>query len=262
MFANLKEIKRRMRNIEEELKRIESSMKRLPDGELFCAKNGRHYKWVIKKDNVHEYLPKKDRELAQRLAVKKYYDMKKQDLIIELEACRAYLRKLDGRREKSEEILLHEAYGSLMGKGLVFGQKELSEWQNAEYEKCSKNPEKLNVKGTGGRLLRSKSEVIIDRILYSAGIPFHYEEKLELNNAVFYPDFTIRHPKNGKIFYWEHFGLMDNQEYINSACFKLRTYCENGIVPSINLIVTYETKEHPLQIDDVEELVKKYFSAD
>lgn len=262
MYANLNEIKRRMKNIEHELERIESYIGKLPEGELFCAKNGKHYKWVIKKDNVNEYLPKKNMELAQRLAMKKYFSMRRQDLLAELKACRAYLRGLEGRSEKAQKILTHEGYGALMGSGIVPDRRDLVQWQNSEYEKCKNYPEKLKVKGTQGKFLRSKSEAIIDRILYNAGIPFHYEEKLELDSVVFYPDFTIKHPFTGKIFYWEHFGLMDNQEYIANACLKLRSYCENGIVPSINLIVTWETKEHPIQIDDVEELVKKYFSKE
>ena len=36
-------------------------------------------------------------------------------------------------------------------------------------------------------------------------------------------------------------------------------YCENGIIPGINLILTYETKENPLSIDQVEKIVKEYF---
>jgi hypothetical protein len=74
-----------------------------------------------------------------------------------------------------------------------------------------------------------------------------------------YPDFTTRHPKTGQVYYWEHFGLMDQPEYINRACQKIKMYCENGIIPGINLILTYETKENPLSIDQVEKIVKEYF---
>lgn len=147
----------------------------------------------------------------------------------------------------------------LLGGNAISTKTELEIWKNAEYERNTNYPEKLNVKGTQGKLLRSKSEAIIDRILYNAGIPFHYEEKLVLKNTFFYPDFTIRHPRTGAVYYWEHFGMMDNQDYINNSCIKLRTYCENGIVPSVNLILTYETLEHPLGIDDVEWLVSRYF---
>lgn len=121
----------------------------------------------------------------------------------------------------------------LLGGNAISTKTELEIWKNAEYERNTNYPEKLNVKGT--------------------------QEKLVLKNTFFYPDFTIRHPRTGAVYYWEHFGMMDNQDYINNSCIKLRTYCENGIVPSVNLILTYETMEHPLGIDDVEWLVSRYF---
>ena len=43
------------------------------------------------------------------------------------------------------------------------------------------------------KMLRSKSEAIIDRMLYQNKIPFHYEEKLVLDGIILYPDFVIRH---------------------------------------------------------------------
>ncbi len=154
MYANLSEIKRRMKNIEQEIERIEAYIGKLPEGELFCAKNGKHYKWVIKKDNVNEYLPKKNMELAQRLAVKKYFSMRRQDLLAELEACRSYLRGLEGRNEKAQKILTHEGYAALMGSGIVPDRKALQEWQNSEYEKCKNYPEKLRVRGAQGNFQR------------------------------------------------------------------------------------------------------------
>ena len=72
-------------------------------------------------------------------------------------------------------------------------------------------------------------------------------------------DFTIRHPITGEMVYWEHFGLMDEEEYRNSVYKKLKFYCDNGIIPSINLITTYETKQHPLDANHVEAIIKEYF---
>ena len=158
-----------------------------------------------------------------------------------------------------EKFLCNSEYEKLITCEIAPKNKQLVEWENAEFEGNRNFSDKLIVKGTNGKYLRSKSEAIIDRILFNAGIPFHYEEKLELGQFSFYPDFSIKHPDSGKIFYWEHFGMMDNPDYINSACSKIRIYCENGIIPSVNLILTYETKEHPLMIDDIEDIVKKYF---
>jgi ATP-dependent DNA helicase RecQ len=63
-----------------------------------------------------------------------------------------------------------------------------------------------------GELVRSKNEVIIANMLYQAGIPYTYEERLfapDGSNRL--PDFTIRF--NGKVYYWEHLGLLDQEDY-------------------------------------------------
>ena len=96
-------------------------------------------------------------------------------------------------------------------------------------------------------------------VLRSKNIYGPYEEKIVLEGTILYPDFTIRHPKTGEFFYWEHFGMMDNAEYINHACKKFKIYCENGIIPSVSLILSYETQEHPFSINEAERIVTQYF---
>ena len=62
-----------------------------------------------------------------------------------------------------------------------------------------------------------------------------------------YPDFTIRDPSSGKTYYWEHFGMMDQPSYAARTFSKLQLYTSFQIIPSIQLITTYETQEHPLE---------------
>lgn len=259
MFANYTQIKRRIDYIEDELKRIENMEREWPSGELICAKNNKKYKWYLRSENQSIYLPKKEKQLAQKLAAKKYYQLRKKDLQRELSACRMYLGRADNSQSAIERMMQNAEYERLLGRHFNSMDTELAQWTNAEYERNGSHAENLIVQGTGGKFVRSKSEAIIDRTLYYFGVPFRYEDKLILGNSIFYPDFTIRHPKTGRFFYWEHFGIMDNPEYANRACQKIKSYCECGIIPSVNLILTYETKEYPLAIERVERLVKEYF---
>ena len=259
MFANYQEIKKRIRHIEEELHQIEEMEKNWPAGELICTRNSRRYKWYLKNRDQSVYLPKRERKLAQELAQKKYHQLRRTDLKRELSACQKYIHMSETNENLSEKIMKHAEYERLLGGQYQLISRELEDWVKAEYEKNTGYPENLIVKGTQGKMLRSKSEAIIDKMLYSAGIPFRYEDKLVFENMVLYPDFTIRHPLTGKFFYWEHFGLMDDYDYVNRACQKIKIYCDNGIIPSVNLILTYETKDHPLPIDQVEMIIKEYF---
>ncbi|MGN0432084.1 MAG: ATPase [Lachnospiraceae bacterium] len=252
-------VKRRKEEIGRELAKIYDCEKKYPKGELLCAKNNNRYKWYLKEQDKTSYLSKNKRTLAEILAVKKYYHYRKMELECELSACNAYLYKMSSRQNKSEQLLQHPEYRRLLAKHFVPMTDRLMEWQNIDYERCNKHVEALVVKGTLGKMLRSKSEAIIDRLLYQNKIPFHYEEKLVLGGITIYPDFVIRHPVTGEYYYWEHFGMMDDAEYINHACQKIKLYCENGILPSVNLITTYETKEHPLSIEKVEGIIQEYF---
>lgn len=260
MFNNYDAVKSRIKKIEEELMKLEVLQAQLPDGELICAKNETRYKWYLRSRGKSQYLPRRKLELAEKLALKKYYESRYMDLQCELKACEAYARVVASTEaDRAERVLIHPEYERLLAGELTSKSKELVEWMNADYERCLNHPEKLLVKGTQGKLLRSKSEAMIDRVLFSEGIPFRYEEKIVLGGTVMYPDFIIRHPKTGEFFYWEHFGMMDNVEYISHACKKIKTYCENGIIPSINLILSYETKEHPFGINEIERIIAQYF---
>ena len=67
-------------------------------------------------------------------------------------------------------------------------------------------------KTESGDWVRSKSEVIISNILFRLGIKNIYEEKLYYNDTQWIePDFTIE--INGTTWYWEHLGLLGDDEY-------------------------------------------------
>jgi len=97
--------------------------------------------------------------------------------------------------------------------------------------------------------VRSKSELIIANALYQNGIPYRYEAALALGGENRYPDFTICRPSDGKVFIWEHLGLMDQDIYRQRNIEKLSLYARYGFLPFDNLICTYEHDiKNPAQI--------------
>ena len=50
----------------------ESIVNNLPDGKLNCTHNGRYIKWFLSDGNNISYIHKKDRQLASKLALKKF----------------------------------------------------------------------------------------------------------------------------------------------------------------------------------------------
>ena len=244
---------------EQEMRQLESLLKKMPKEDLRCARNGRNYKWFcIKEGCGATYIPKSDRKFAEKLALKKYYESRYEELSHQVKALKYFERQMKKVEGKAEDLLKHEEWGKLLEPIYSVQREDLKIWMEEKYEGGAGYPEHLVYKGSRGKYLRSKSEVIIDMMLYKYGIPFRYEDKLILDNGIcIYPDFTVRHPITGKRMYWEHFGLMDDQEYRNSACKKIKLYCDNGIIPSINLIATFETADHPLDVERVEKIIQE-----
>lgn len=110
-------------------------------------------------------------------------------------------------------------------------------------------------KTESGIWVRSKSEVIIANILYRSGIDFQYEEKLYYNsNQWKEPDFTIRH--NGKTWYWEHLGLLGDEQYNENWQEKKQIFKDLGV---FDFVIT--TKESAVLSNQANELIKKIIAT-
>lgn len=246
MILIYKQILYERERLEKEIKRLEKSLDKFPDGNLICARNGNGYKWYCSDGHKKIYIPKNDRALAQKLATKKFLSTKVADLTNEKEAFDLYLNKHSKTEQLKNLLKDNPEFSNLLPKNLYSIPEELLKWQCEEYEK---NP--ILIKGRGykcqsGHRVRSKSEAIIDTILYEYGLPFRYEEVLILGETKIYPDFTIINPNTRKKYYWENFGMMDNPDYARSAASKIQLYITNQIYPTIDLIMTFETKDNPI----------------
>lgn len=78
-----------------------------------------------------------------------------------------------------------------------------------------------------GHMVRSKSEVIIANLLHDHDVPFDYEVPLRATDGTFYlPDFTVK--VRGETWYWEHWGMLHNQQYRAHREKKLAWYQQHG----------------------------------
>lgn len=246
--------------LEQEIHSIQSTLNSLPDGKLICTRNSNRFKWYISDGHTLKYLPKTQRHHAEQLAQKKYLSSLLKDLTHEKRSLELYLQHHNKNVTHTDKFLQENSgFFELLTPYFKPPSKELSIWMDSTYEKNPKFPEQLTHKSVSGNLVRSKSEVLIDTLLYVNHIPFRYECALHLGEITFYPDFTIRHPQTGQLYYWEHFGLMDDPSYSKNAYSKLQCYSTHGIIPSIQLITTFETKDHPLSSERIEKIISDYF---
>lgn len=212
--------------LDEKISAIQQKLLNYPDGKLICTQNGKYIKWYHSDGHIQTYIPKKKREYAEQLAAKKYWSLRLEEL----------LTNIQSKQPQS-----------------------IHEWLTSPYRHNENYPEQLIHKTAGGLYVRSKSESLIAFFLHMNEIPFRYECELQLGEITVYPDFTIMDPSTGKIYYWEHLGMIDDPTYARSAMMKLQSYIANQIYPTIQLIMTYETKMNPLDTESVEKTIQHYF---
>ncbi len=253
-------IKRKHQQLKQEAESLEAQLIHLPEGKLICIQNGKYIKWYHSHDHQLTYIPKSNRQLAEKLALKTYLSKHLDDINRELIALGYYIRHHKEEPQSALSFLNPSSpYSTLLAPYFTNITPELNSWMQEPYAKNPIFPEQCVHKVFTNLYVRSKSEALIARLLYNNKIPFRYESPLSLGDLIVYPDFTLRHPVTGDYFYWEHFGLMDLEDYRRNTFSKLSLYSTHNIYPGIHLITTYETKEHPLSYEMIENLIKFYF---
>lgn len=173
------------------------AIKSAPEGHLRIAQAHKgqklQYFQITKRgDTKGTYIPHAKQAMARRLAQKDY----------------------DTRliKELSQEIRILQKYLSLTKSGSALTDL---------YTKLSPARRER---------VRSKSEVIIANTLARFNIPYRYEYPLELKNGhTVHPDFLCLNARTRAEFYWEHFGLMDEPDYLERTLAKIKDYAESGI---------------------------------
>ncbi|MGN0350719.1 MAG: ATPase [Roseburia sp.] len=250
-------------HLDEQIQSLQAQLKDFPDGDLLCAKNGVYTKWYLSNGANPIYLSKRNRKTAEILATKKYKSLLLQELLQERDAIDQYLNAHNKNESKSTSLLADSSgYKELLTSYFHSFSTELQQWCTAPYEYNTNHPEHLIHNSISGHKVRSKSESLIANLLYTNKIPYRYECALHFENYTLFPDFTIRHPKTLKTFYWEHFGMMDQPSYCEHTYNKLKLYSSHGIIPSIHLITTYETSNHPLDSEKIQQIIQEYFLCD
>ncbi|MCD8365200.1 MAG: hypothetical protein LUC83_05220 [Clostridiales bacterium] len=247
------------------IRNSEDFLQTAPDGQLWIARRGKYdqyYCW--KKETKQEYprgkyIKQKEQDLAGKLAQKSYFQKILKTARIRLEKVEKFLEDYDADELQKIYTDLKPAWKELVQPIRLQDELFIQQWEQVVYKKREFAPGDQEIYTEKGERVLSKSEKILADKFYMMGIPYRYEFPLELSGiGVIHPDFLLLNRRTRKEYYWEHLGMMDNPEYSVNAMKRVECYIKNNIFPGKQLILTYEAKGYPLNIKNVERLVKEH----
>lgn len=204
-------------------------LEKMPSGKLVKKKaHGKIYYYVSEKDTLRSLLGKY--ELQNRYIEKEFLELENPKLTCNIQLLERFLRKY-------EPLIVSPSL-----------------WDSIEAEQNPYQPEDKRHLYRQIRF-RSKSEAVIASILTSYGIEFKYEPALDLNGQRIYPDFVVRRPRDGKIFIWEHFGMIYDESYLDKTFHKLSEYHLSGYDLWDNLIISFDQSDGSIDLTVIEKII-------
>lgn len=266
----MKSIEHRLRveivELEEIIREAEKRLVNAPQGYLRIQKKKDKVEYYYKNalqgsaSGNGKYMKKSEHHLAKQIVQRDY------DTII-IKRAKERVGVIENFLEKYRKISIGNACEKLgllrrelLDSVIMSDEKFIKQWSCKSYKRKTFIDEEKVLLTERGEYVRSKSEKIIADKLYLLGIPYRYECPIVLQgNITIYPDFTILKMPERKEVYLEHFGMMDDMEYVNKVLYKLNTYEKNGIYLGVNLFLTYETGKNPLNIQSLDEMLRVLF---
>lgn len=248
------------------LKLLNTELMSLPQGQIYFVRNGKNWRWRVRKKDensriVRVRLSKSERKYAAELSHRRYLE----DNIARLEK---RIHMIDQFFKDYPPLLCYPSdleepctdFRDLLTQELHQETDMTDEWRKASYRTNPDRREQCVHKTKAGVMMRSKSEAMIADTLYDLDLPFHYEEEMVVSGIVIHPDFKLpRRDAPNEFMIWEHFGMMDNSSYFLKMLERLRLLHEAGYsFEKGNLICTFESLTHPLDLQTVQMMATLY----
>jgi len=140
--------------LEAKMRFLERALEELPKGKLMCAGNGskgKYAKWYVGTEKGRVYLPKKERKLAEQLALRRLHTAQWEQLRQESKLLKEYelfqeenvysneIKNLISQESPFYELLKNRIAGSWSTEAYI------KQWQEEEYQANCAHPETLEV---------------------------------------------------------------------------------------------------------------------
>lgn len=206
------------------------------------------------------YIKNSERDLVQRIIQKQYDESVIAYAEERMQSIKRFIKAYGKTNLGRVFQKLNSDRKAFVANPILSDEEYIKQWECTPYEGNTNYEIKGEIVTEKGEYVRSKSEKIIADKLYMLGIPYRYECPLVMDNGVIvYPDFTILKVDTREEVYLEHFGMMNDLRYVERAMHKLDMYARNGIYIGVNLWLTFETQDNPLNTRGLDEMLKQIF---
>ena len=256
------ELKRLIRELNERKTGLMKEQSRLPDGYLQIGRHGDDEYYTLRlpakgnRKKMKQLGITNNKEVLFGLVRKRYITKALKiiddDLSVLTKAAERY-REFDELSVMKDFLEEHPKLTAAIQRD----SKTDEEWAGNYVRKKDFYESDLTSLASDGTPMRSRGEVVIAEKLKHYGIPYKYEFDIstEIPDLPYVPDFVIRRPRDGKVFFWEHFGEVNNEQYMRDNKRKLDDYELYGIVPWSNLIITYDTVDGGVNAPLIEAMI-------
>ena len=245
----------------------EHALKNAPTGSVRIVQRRNNVLQFYRKQEAGDYqgtyIPRQNDSLAHQLVQKDYDERVLEKAVTELELIKKFQTVLKKKSVDTVFESLDENRKSLIKPATLTDLQYVARWQNQPYRKKKIEDTNQKLITDNGEFVRSKSEIIIANALKSQSVPYRYEfpiviETEEEDYREFHPDFYCLNLRTRQEYAWEHFGMMDDSAYAERAVQRLALYSANGYFPGKNLIITMESKNSPINSQEINRIINEY----
>lgn len=259
LMRQLSEVEKLISEVEKDLR----SFNNLEDGKLRMSKSNGSTQYLLikpgtdKKEYIHSYEKEKIRLLAQRDYEEKVY----KTLVSTKNRLNRFIGGYDPHELENIYDVMCDSRKRLVTPVVPSESIYIENWMEEHKGGVNTYGEATTIRSLRGEYVRSKSEKIIADYLYNNNIPYQYEPKFEISDyRNVFPDFVVLNVRERRTIYWEHLGRCGEAGYAIKNFKKIMDYEEQGLILGNNLIITVETAERPLNVEIVEEKVKRFLA--
>ena len=253
MKAIVLSMRRRLETLNNVEKKVQELLKTAPDGTIRVYKaNGflRIYHITDTNDRNGTYLKTNQVDLARDLAQKDYLTRLNRSIQAEKKVIGRFLENYPKHSPEDVFAKLIPARKELVTPLLAEDEDAAKIWMAEPFVENPYLPEEKQFATKRGELVRSKSEAMIADAYYDMGIPYKYDFPVKVGKGkTKYVDFALLDVRNGRVFYHEHLGRLDDPEYLHKNMIKLEEYRRASIYTGKNLILTTEIDGCPLDMN-------------